>query len=310
MTEYKKGLIFILLSTTFWGLTGTVTKIIFRSSVDPLVLVQVRLVLSFLIIFTYLYFTSRDKLKIQTKDIPYFALYGVIGMSMVQFTYLYAISRINVGIAVFLQSTCTIMIFSFMILTKKEKLNRLKAMSLILSMSGGYLMLFGFNGINLMIDPVGLTFGLLSALFAAVNTLLSKKGLLKYHPTTVLTYGLGFGALLWVIIIPPWKVFQQGYDMTHFLFFLYIAVFSTVVPFILYFNGLYRISPTTASIIGTFEPLMATLIAFIILDEKMSLGQIFGALFVLSSIMILNLPTRGKSVVYYKPEEHEQVRDN
>jgi len=307
MSEYKKGLIFILLATSFWGFTGTVTKIIFSNSVDPLILVQVRLVSSFIIITAYLYFTSRDRLKIDIKDIPYFALYGAMGMSMVQFTYLYTISRVSVGIAVFLQSTNTVMIFSYMVLARKEKLNRLKALSLIFSLIGCYLMLFGFNGISLIIDPLGLVSGLLSAVFAAVNTLLSKKGLLKYHPTTVLTYGLGFGALLWIIIIPPWRVFQQGYNYTHLLFFLYIAIFSTVVPFILYFNGLYRISPTTASIIGTFEPLSATLIAFIILGEKMSLGQILGAMLVLTSIMILNLPDKEQTVTFYKPEDHEQT---
>jgi Predicted permease, DMT superfamily len=301
MTNYKKGFIYVLVATSFWGFTGVAAKMLFSKSINPLVLVQVRLTASALILFLYLFLFSRKKLKVDFKDLPYFASYGILGLSAVQFTYLFTMSRLDVGLAVFFQALSPVFIFSFMILSGAEKVNRRKLTCVILSVTGCYFMMFGFNGISLSIDLPGLISGLLSGLFAAFYTLYSRRGLLKYSPWTLLTYGLGFGALFWWFIVPPWKVFQQGYDWTSILFFLYIAVFSTVVPFGLYFMGLSFISPSTASIINTFEPFLATVLAFLILKEKMTAGQIVGAAFVLLSILMLNLPQRQNEKLYVPP---------
>jgi len=62
----------------------------------------------------------RDGLRIDTKDIGYFALLGIGGFALVQYTYFYAISKLDVGIAISLQYTAPTMIVIYSALFLKE----------------------------------------------------------------------------------------------------------------------------------------------------------------------------------------------
>ena len=59
---------------------------------------------------------------------------------------------------------------------------------------------------------------------------------------------------------------------TGFAWILGIAVVSTVGAITLFFAGLKSISPTSASILSTAEPVVTVLLAFLVFDESMGPG--------------------------------------
>jgi drug/metabolite transporter (DMT)-like permease len=67
-----------------------------------------------------------------------------------------------------------------------------------------------------------------------------------------------------------------------------IAVVSTVAAIGLFFAGLRRVGPTTASILATVEPLVTVLLAFLVFGETLRAVQILGGALVLAAVVVLN----------------------
>lgn len=291
----RSGFFFTVLSALLWGFTGTVTKLIFQGETSPIALVEIRLTLSAALLGLYLVVFARGLLRIERRDLPYFVLLGVGGMSMVQFTYLFTMSYTTVATAVFLQSLAPALMFLYAALSGGERLAPVKLVALGLAMTGSVFMIQGQGGLG-GIHPLGLASGLASAFFSAFYTIVSKRGLAKYHPLTVLFWALALGAVPWWFVLAPNKVLAMAFSTRELLFFLYIAVFSTVVPFGLYFRGLRDLTPGQAGIIGTLEPVIATIAAYLILGESVGWWRLAGGLSVLTGVLILRLvPTAAET---------------
>jgi drug/metabolite transporter (DMT)-like permease len=70
---------------------------------------------------------------------------------------------------------------------------------------------------------------------------------------------------------------------------LFLAVATTIVPFLLFVWGLERVPAPNAGIVSTLEPLTAALIAFGWLGERLSGWQLAGAALVLAGVAVVQL---------------------
>lgn len=275
-----------------WGVAGTVAKFMFNNKVSPFDLVQLRLIFSFIILFTYLLLFNKSALHVHRKDWPYMAVFGFFGVAAVQFTYLYTISQTNVATAIFLQYLAPAFVLCYGILTGKEKLAISNGTALLLALSGGYLIVSGNFAGGLAITPPGLASGLASAVAFAFYTIYGKRGLNSYSPWTLLTWGFGIGAVTWGLYQAPWITLLK-YDGYTWLFFLYIAIFATIIPFGFFFKGLKFLSPVKTGITSTLEPVVAALAAFIFLHEVLSLTQVGGCILILLAVILIQLRTEN-----------------
>ena len=104
--SFKKtrlGYVYVVFAALMWGLSGSSAKFLFNSGITPFQLVQLRLTISAALLFLCLLVRFSSLLRIDYKDIFYFILFGTVGMAGVQFTYLFAISKIKVAAAILLQ---------------------------------------------------------------------------------------------------------------------------------------------------------------------------------------------------------------
>ena len=70
---------------------------------------------------------------------------------------------------------------------------------------------------------------------------------------------------------------------------LFMALFNTIVPIVLYTLAIRWIGATQTSLIGTSETPCSLLLAFLLLGETFSLGQGIGALLIISAVVIVAL---------------------
>jgi len=77
-----------------------------------------------------------------------------------------------------------------------------------------------------------------------------------------------------------------------------LTVVSTVGAISLFFAGLRRVGPTTASILATVEPLVTVLLAYLIFGERLGAVQLVGGALVLCAVLALNArwPRRAVAV--------------
>ena len=66
-----------------------------------------------------------------------------------------------------------------------------------------------------------------------------------------------------------------------------IALVSTVAAVSLFFAGLKRVGPTTASILSTVEPVVTVVLAFIVFGELLGTLQLIGGALVVAAVLVL-----------------------
>lgn len=284
----------ILTAATLWGTAGTFAKYLFNSSIPAYDLAQIRLTLSFVILLLALVCLNRKLLRVQRRDLRYLAVFGVAGLGMVQFTYLFTISLTNVATAVFLQYLAPALVLLFGLLTRTERLSLLKALALLAAVIGGYLIVRG-TAAGFGLHPLGLASGLASAAAFAFYTIYGKHGLSTHNPWTILVWGMAFGSLAWFLYQPPWALIPR-YSLHTWLAFAVFAAVATVLPFGLYFKGLTRLSAFRTGLTSTIEPVVAAVTAFAFLGERLVLLQVLGCALVLLGVILIQVSSREQAV--------------
>ena len=284
-----RGYVYILIGATLWGVSSVVAKYFFNIGLPPAELVLIRLTLATVILTLVLFFLDRKRMVISLKDIPYFLILGFVGVAGMQLTYYYTISKIHVGPAILLQYLQLVWVSLFASLFQKEPLSKTKIAALLLAIMGCYFAVGGYRTDLLRLNKIGVVSGVLASFFFTFYALFGEQGLKKYNSWTIILYGFGFGAVLYWILISPIKIITAGYSLKVWVAFLYIAVFSTLIPFGLYFKGIERIRATRASITATWEPVVAGFTAYIVLGEVLYPLQVLGGIGVIAAVILLQI---------------------
>jgi len=284
-----KGYISVIVAALLWASSGTAGKVLFEAGISPLDLVRIRVTCSALILAVIFGIFHRHLLRLRRRDILYFILFGGVAMTLVQVSYFFAISKIQVAAAILLQYLAPILVAIFSMCFWNEKVTGVKLLALFLAMAGCYLVVGGYNMELLALNREGILWGLVSAVCFASCTLLGERGMHHYPPWTVIFYAFLFASVSLNIAADPETVFRGGYTPLQWLNFFYIVVFGTIVAFWFYYTGINTIRATRAIITATLEPISAALMAFVVLGEIMSPLQILGGTLVVTAIILLQL---------------------
>ena len=156
----------------------------------------------------------------------------------------------------------------------------------------------GLIGLTLLVgfSPVRNTAGLLLAVGAAIMYgvyLLSGAGLAEAYSRhdlgqdtalAVVFSIVAIGLLVPALATGPWAWLstRSGVAMT-----VYLAVLPTLVAYHLLGTGLRSVAASTASTLGLTEPVVATALGILVLEERLSLVSALGALLVLTAVLVL-----------------------
>jgi drug/metabolite transporter (DMT)-like permease len=284
----RSGYLLSALAALFWASSGTAAKYLFNSGITAFELVQMRTTLATGIIFCWLALRNRSLLAVERRDLPYFVTLG-IGLAAVQFTYLFAISKIQVAAAILIEYQAPLFVALYTMLVLRVKLAPVVFAAMAGSLFGCYLVVGGYNLDLLAMNRVGLASALASAVTFAWYTVRCEYGMKRYPPWTVVFYGLLFAAVTWNILHPPLAAFLRPSGLAQWSCVFVVGFLGTVLAFICYNEGINRIGATRASITATLEPITAGFIAWLLLGETMEVWQILGAGLVIASIIGLQL---------------------
>ncbi|QTA82418.1 EamA domain-containing protein [Desulfonema limicola] len=296
-STYKSGYLYVILAAVLWAVSGSAAKFLFNNGVTSFQLAQLRITVAACVLFLWFIINQRSLFKIEQKDIFYFIILGFGAMALVQFTYLLAISKINVAAAILLQYLAPSFIAVYTIVFNREKPELVTLTAVILATGGCYLVVGAYQVNVFSMNKAGILSGILSAAAFAWYSLQGEYGMKKYSPWTVLFYAMFFGALAWNIFYPPLNAFIQPYSFYEWLWILYIGTMGTALPFGLYLKGVSLIRSTRASITATLEPITAGLISYLFLNETMELLQMSGGVLVIFSIILLQLKKKDHNIL-------------
>lgn len=298
-TKYQKvpGLIMAIGSAVFWGISGTCAQYLFeQKGFDPGWLVCWRMLLAGLILVLFsLSEKNSDTFQIWKKplDVVKLLLFSILGMVAVQFTYFYSISLSNAATATVLQYIGPLLVVAFYAIKHRRWPILAEYASLALALVGTFLLVTHGSFDTLVISEAALFWGFLSALALAFYTI-QPVGLLRtYSPATITGWGMLLGGIAFSPFTAPWEM-QGVWDMEAGLAFAYIILFGSVLAFYFFLKSVTIIGATTASLLCSVEPLAAAGVAVVWLGIYFGPMDWLGTFFILLTIVLLTLSTKGK----------------
>ena len=289
----KTGYLFVVAAALLWAISGTASKFIFSNGISPIELVQFRSAGSAVLLVFVLGVRKSFLLKIAPKNIGYFALLGAL-LAVTQFTYLFAISKTIVAVAILLQYQAPMVVALYTLVILREKLAIATVIAIICSLLGCYLVVGAYSLNILSMSKAGIISGLCSAVTFALYTIASESGMRTYSPWTVLFYAFTVAAIILNIIYPPFHALGRSHTLETWWWIFFVTLFGTILPFAFYNLGIQRIRPTHASIAATLEPIAAAIISYVFLGEVLELWQIIGVILVITAIIILQQKPHNK----------------
>lgn len=279
----------ILLAGIFWGMIGIFVRRLNALGFASMDIVALRALTTTVLLGAFLLIYDKKKLHIRLKDIWCFAGTGIVSIVFFNFCYFKAITLTSLPVAAILLYTAPAIVMVLSALLFREKITKIKVVSLILTFAGCVLVTGIFSGaqtLNLRGILIGLGAGLGYALYSIFSRFALQKG---YDSLTISFYTFLFAALGTIpfanyagmveICSGDWKIVG---------FCLLFGLVSTVLPYIAYTRGLQEIENSKASIIASIEPVTATLLGVIAYHETLSVLAVLGVILVLAAIVLNN----------------------
>lgn len=239
-------------------------------------------------------------LRVRRDQLRLLVAYGLAGVALVQLMFFIAVSRLPVGIAMLLEYTSPVLVAFWVRFVRKVRLPMLSWIGIALAFLG--LALVAQVWTSLELDGVGLLAGIGAALCSAAYYLLGERGASEHHPIGMVTWGMVVGALGLFVVAPPWTMpFAAvrttstfgGAEVPVWALLITVALISTALAYTLSISSLRHLPSTVASVLALSEPIVATLIAWLMLGETLSPDQIIGMVVLLSGAALVQVASHG-----------------
>jgi len=216
-------------------------------------------------------------------------VFGTIAAAGMQFTYFKTISLTNVATAILLEYLAPIFTLAFAVVILKHKLRWQMVVGVVSAIIGCAIAVGAFTGEGLSISVAGIIWGITSAVFFALYSIMGAHADRRIRPTGLLFYGLLFAALMWTVVLGPRQIAIAFCEPRTTAVVLAMALIATILPFGAFLTALRIISPTHTTITSMAEPIIVGIAASLIFSEPLTIALVIGGFIILGSIAWIQL---------------------
>ena len=257
----------------------------------PLTIVALRSTLAAIVLIFIVLITRR---RLPTQITVWFAfLVMSVFNNVVPFSLIvWGQSQIASGLAAILNATSPLFILvAAHYLTHDEKMTPNKVIGLVLGFSGVCIII----GIDFLRSLGGNIWGQLAVITASMSYALAgiygkRFGRMGIKPMVLATGQVTFSSL---IMIPFALLVESPFDLpmpsAHVWWSIVIlAVFSTVIAYLLYFQILQRAGATNALLVTLLVPVSAILLGYLFLSERLLINHFIGMAFIMAGLVTID----------------------
>ncbi|MEH7331701.1 DMT family transporter [Neobacillus drentensis] len=274
------GSLFLILASSIWGGMYVVVKVVV-AVIAPLELVWLRYLVA-IVALLIVGFVTRQNWRIEKRYFLIIITIGIIGnaISIVAQETGTMLSSAQMGAIITSSTPAFMVIFARLLL--QERLTLKKILSVCLATIGVFLIL-GVGHLDVS-SKLGGIWLLIAALTWALMSVLVKRLPSDYSQIVVTTYSI----LVALIVLTPFVLprlheinISQMSHPTIWGGLLYLGIVSTAGGFLLWNRGLQILNASSGGIFFFFQPVVGTLLGWLIL------GETIGVMFWIGSILIL-----------------------
>ena len=285
----RRGIVATLVGGTFWGLNGTVSKWLMDTyAIDPLWLVCLRELTACWLFLAAAAVTAQGREQLTGVLRSPSGLLQILGVSFAailfsQVAYLEAIDWTNSATATIMQSLGMVLVLVYVCLKMRRRPRRRELLGVVLALVGTYLVATGGNPGQLNLPPEGLAWGLGCAAAAACLSILPAAPMARWGNFTVNGLAFLFSGTILAAVYRPWE-HMPALDGVAVAVLAACVVVGTFGAYALYLQGVKDAGSMRASLLGTIEPVTATIATVVWLATPFSPAEIVG--FALIIVMV------------------------
>ena len=297
-SRFSRGYIIALTATLLWSTTGPLISYLSKTYALPsLVLAFWRDLFVSLGMLVGLSVFSRTRFQLDHIHWKFMVFYGFT-LAVFNSMWTFSVQYNGAAVATVLAFSSPAMTAILSRLIFKERFNKVKILSIILSLIGTVLVSGAHDPSVWKLNPLGIIFGLLTGLFFAFYNLEGKQASdTSIDSWTAMLYSFAIAAFFLFF-------FNLGADSISgkpllsellwlgnstiawgILFFL--GVVPTLGGFGFYTLSLRYLAPTVANLIATLEPALTATWAYFLLNEHLNAIQWIGSVLVFTGVILL-----------------------
>ena len=275
-------------AAALWAVAAVVARHLFDEGVDPVELTEARSVL------TAAGFAFVPSAWQRGRGPGRGLVVGLgLGLALLNVTYYTAISRIPVAVAVVLQYTAPALVVGWASATSRRAPAPGLLAALAAALVGVVLVMDVTGAVGGRIDGVGVAMGLAAALCFASCTVLLERTREVYGSSGAMFRCFAVASVVWLAYQVPRGAPEELVARSNLPEVLYVGLAGTLAPFLLYAWGIGRVRAERAAIAATLEPVLAAMVAWVWLGQRLSPLQIVGGALVLAAVASLQ-PARRR----------------
>ena len=279
MKNSLKGTVYVLLSAICFALGGVLIKYIPWS---PMTIQGARSIFSSIVIGGYMYYTKHK--FVFNKSV----LFGAICNMVMAFTFVAATKLTTAANAIVLQFTEPIFVILLMWIIYKKRPRKEAVVTCVLVFSG--ILWFFFESLHVG-GMTGNVLAIVSGFFYALVFMMKRFPGADFESSILLS-----NAMSMVFAIPAYMNETTSTPVIWSCIVLLGAV-QCGLSYVLLSKGLDYVSPVTASLTSTIEPILNPLLVAAFYGEKVGAMAILGAILVVGSATVYNLIEAQKGLV-------------
>ncbi len=265
------GTFYIFMSAVLFSLAGILIKLISWSSLS---INGVRNLFAFLVMAIYLK-KIHHKIKMNKA-----VLLGLICNLLMNLTFAMATKMTSAANAIVLQFTEPIFLILILWMLWKQKPDKKAVIACFFVFAG--ILCFFFDELSLS-GLVGNILAIVSGILYAFVFLIKKMKNADFESSIVLSQLVSF------FLFMPWYFRETDYAPKNFLFVILLGIFQLGIAYVFLAKGLDRVSPVSASLTSTVEPILNPIWVAIFYGEMLHPIAILGAVIVLLSATAYNV---------------------
>ena len=290
------GILWLVLAALIWGTVGVSSALLNRvETTPPLMIAFLRLGFSSPFLLGLAWFTTRrNPFRLSGREWVY---YGAMGLAMAcyQVTYFFAIPMAGVTLVVVL-ALCSspLMVALLSIPVFNERLTGPTILALVLGISGTVLLALGGNSSGgekpqfLLGAFLALVTGLAYSILVIFSKLATRRKEMERGPVQPVAVAFTLAAILLLGVALTTGSFKLDMAPGVWLIGAYLGLVPTGVAYVIFFKGIAGASATAATITTMLEPSVAAVLAWLLLQEQLSLVSLLGSVLLLASVLVLS----------------------
>lgn len=295
------GMVCVLAAAVLWGMMGLYVRQFTAAGLSAWDTTALRIFCGLVFVAVYLLLFRRDRFRVRLRDLWIFFGTGVCSLLFFSWCYFASINRTSLSVAGVLLYTAPVFVMLLSALLFRERITGRKLLALLLAVMGCALVSGILTG-HARVDAVGLLLGLGSGFGYALYSIFSRYAIdRRYDFWTILFYTFLFCSVC-CLPFARWQTIVPVLSGSERLILLMLAMgfFTAFLAYGLYTIGLERMESSRAAIIASLEPVVGTVIGFLVFREVPQWDSILGIGLVLAAIGVLSIA----------PGKHEQSVNN